>query len=297
MVEFTLEHFETIGSFYGDLLKKKAEIETVDDFFNETNHGKDFKPLLEKLRAPDKKQSRSGKDEATPEVTEAQLVEWSQVFDLFRIPKVSPRMAELLVHADINSVSELSHRDPVQVWYKIKELDETSYFIVIKSPALAEIESWVYYAKLMTRRIKYGYDAPLINLPMMNLDWASELQKYKIWTIEDLEANAAIFPSLASRIGMPSDDFAELLGMCDLCKVKGVDLLIARMLALAGIKSLQQLRVLSAGDVFDRLAKVMDNPIVKEHPELQTDLSKNGVDQIVQNAKDSKIKSFLEANE
>lgn len=295
MVEFTLEHFETIGSFYGSLLKKKAEIETVDDFFDETNHGNDLKPLLEKLRAPERKQTRSGKGEGTPEVTEAQLAEWSQVFELFRIPKVSPRMAELLVHADINSVSELSHRDPVQVWYKIKELDETSYFIVIKSPSLAEIESWVYYAKLMSRRIKNGYDIPLVNFSMMKLNWASELQKYKIWTIEDLEANAAIIPSLASRIGMPSDKFAELLGMCDLCKITGVDFLIAELLALAGIKSLQQMRVLSAGEVSDRLAKLMDNPIVKEHPELQTELSKNGVDQMMQDAKDPKIRSFLEA--
>ncbi len=296
MVEFTLEQFETIGSFYGNLLKKKADIETVDDFFNETNHGKDFKPLLVKLRAPDKKQTRSGKGEAATEFTEEQLAEWSEVFDLFRVPKVSPRIAELLVHADINSVAELSHRDPVQVWYKIKELDESSYFIVIKSPSLADIESWVYYARLVSRRIRYGYDVPLVNFPMMNLDWASELQKYRIWTVEDLEANFAIIPSLASKIGMPSKVFAELLGMCDLCKVNGIDILIARLLAHAGIKSLQQLRALSADEVFDRLSKYMDDPIVKEHPEIQTELSKSGVEQIMQSAKDSKIKSFLEAN-
>jgi hypothetical protein len=295
MVVYTLEQFETIGSYFGNLLKKKAEIETVDDFFTETNHGKDFKPLLEKLRALDKKQAKKKKDDTVPEVSESKLVEWSQVFDLFRVPKMTPRMAELLVHADINSVRELAHRDSIQVWYKIKELDESSYFIVIKSPSLSEIESLVYYARLMTRRIKYGYDVPLINFPMVTIDFASEMQKFKIWTIEDLEANTAIIPSLAGKIGMPREEYAELLGMCDLCKVNGIDILIARLLAHAGIKSLQQLRSLSTDDVFNRLAALMDSPIVKEHPELQTELTKEGVALITQNAKEQQITSFSEA--
>nr|MDO8088476.1 DUF4332 domain-containing protein [Candidatus Sigynarchaeum springense] len=295
MVVFTPENFETIGSYYANLLKEKAGIKTIDDFFRETNHGKDIKPLLEKLRAPDKKQSKKGKGESVQEVSESRLNTWSQVFDLFRIPKMTPRMAELLVHAEINSVRELSHRDPVQVWYIIKELDESSYFIVIKSPSLAEIENLVYYARLMTRRIKYGYDVPLVNLPMMNLDWASELQKYKIWTIEDLEANFAILPSLAGKIGMPGDKYAEMLGMCDLCRVNGIDVLIAELLAQAGIKSLQQLVILSADELSDRLAKLQDSPIIKEHPELHIELAKDRLALILQNAREQKITSFLEA--
>ncbi len=297
MVEFTLEQFETIGSFYSEILSSKAGIETVDEFFRETNYGKDFKPLLVKLKAPDKKRARIGKDEAAPEISEDLLTEWSQIFDLFRVPKVSPRMAELLVHADINSVRELSHRDPVQVWYKIRDLDESSYFIIIKSPSLADIESWVYYAKLMTRRIKFGYDVPLINLPMMNLDWASELQKYRIWTIEDLETNFAILPNLSSRIGMPSKDYAGMIGMCDLCRVDGVDVHVAQLFTAADIKSLQQLRVLSADEAFNRLEKVKSSSIIREHPEIAFELSKEGIEKIIQSAKDQKVRSFLEAME
>ncbi|MBN2154097.1 MAG: DUF4332 domain-containing protein [Candidatus Lokiarchaeota archaeon] len=297
MVEFSLEQFETIGSFYGDILERKANIKTVDDFLRETSHGKDFKPLLEKLKAPDKKRTRDGKDGEEPEVTEERLAEWSQVFDLFRIPRVSPRMAELLVHAGINSVRELSHRDPIQVWYKIKELDESSYFIVIKSPSLAEIESWVYYAKLMTRRIKYGYDVPLVELPMMSVNWASELQKYRIWTVEDLEANYAIIPNLASRIGMKASVYEEMIGVCDLCKVDGIDIHVARLLAQAGIKSLQQLRGISPDEAFNRLAKVKTGPLLKEHPEIEMELSRDGIAMIQQNSKELKVRSFMEAME
>ena len=46
MVKFTFDYFESIGSSYGYILKKKADIETVDDFLNETNFGRDYKPLL-----------------------------------------------------------------------------------------------------------------------------------------------------------------------------------------------------------------------------------------------------------
>jgi predicted XRE-type DNA-binding protein len=296
-MEFTFDQFETIGTFYGDLLKRKANIKNVDDFLRATNHGKDFTLLLEQLNTPDKKEKKSGKGMKGPAVTTEKLVKWSEILDLFSIPKVSPRMAELLVHAEINSVKELSHRDPVQVWYKIKDLDEQSYFIIIKAPSLTEIESWVYYARLMTRRIKTGYDVPLIRFPVMTLDYASELQKFKIWTIEDLESNDTIVPTLSARIGMPRTEFAELLGMCDLCRVDGTDVLLAQIFVLAGIKSLQQFRVLSVDEVSERIAKVKDNPIIKEHPEIETELSKNNVAQLLQNAQDKKIKSFLEVME
>nr|MDO8115421.1 hypothetical protein [Candidatus Sigynarchaeota archaeon] len=76
MVKFTFEYFESIGSFYGDLLKDKADIETVDDFLNETNFGRDFGPLLAKLNAPDKRKlKRELKDESAP-IKEERLVKW-----------------------------------------------------------------------------------------------------------------------------------------------------------------------------------------------------------------------------
>nr|MDO8109815.1 DUF4332 domain-containing protein [Candidatus Sigynarchaeota archaeon] len=216
--------------------------------------------------------------------------------DLFRIPNLSPRMAELLVNADINSVRELSHRDPIATWYKLQELADTSYFIMIKEPSIAEVEEWIYYAKLMTRRIKYGHDIPLINLtPHVTLDLASELQKYKIWTIEDLDDNFALIANLAGRVDMSRREFAELLGLCDLCKVNGVDVLIAKVLDLAGVKSLQQLRVITVDELQARIEKVKTSPVIKENPFLELELARPHLEQIVTAAKEQKITSFLEA--
>ncbi|NMC06179.1 MAG: DUF4332 domain-containing protein [Candidatus Lokiarchaeota archaeon] len=294
MVVYTLEQFETIGNDFSDLLKHAAGIKSVDDFLAITSWGRDFKPLIEKLRDPARKRTKHEKNDVVTEISESRLVEWGQVFDLFRVPKMSTRMAELLVHAGINSVGELAHRDPVQVWYKIKELDENSYFIVIKSPALSEIESLVFYARLMTRRIKFGYDVPLINFPIMTINWASELQKFRIWTIEDLEANLVIVPSLAGKIGMPREAYKTLLGMCDLCKVNGIDVLIARLFFQAGITSLVQLRSMSKDGVIERLATVMDNPLIKEHPELQMELTRDAISLLVENAMEQNIKTFTE---
>jgi hypothetical protein len=294
MVKFYCEQFETIGAHYGMLLKIKAGIETVDDFLEMTSNGSTFNSVLAALNEPEKKKNKKLKNVESASITETLLQKWGQIFDLFRIPKVTPRSAEMLVNAEINSVQELSHRDPVQVWYKLKELDEASYFITIKEHSLGDIETWIRYAKLLTRRIKYGYDVPLITFPMMNLDYASELQKYKIWTIEDLESNVELLPTLNTRIGMDAETFHEILGLCDLCKVYGIDILIARLLASVDIKSLEQFCALSTEDISHRLEKILPtSQIVKQYPAITEELSIEGISRILEQAKTQEIKTFM----
>ena len=296
MVKYTCDQFETIGTRYGMLLKFKAGIETVDDFLEMTNGGSTYDTILTALNEPIKAKNKKLKVYDSVTITESHLEKWGQIFDLFRIPTVTTRAAEMLVNAEINSVQELSHRDPVQVWYKLKELDESSYFITIKEPNISEIELWIHFAKLMTRRIKNGYDVPLINLPMMNIDYASELQKYKIWTIEDLEANYDLIPSLNTRIGMPIEAYRDMLGLCDLTKVDGIDILIARILVSVNIKSLDQLRALATEEISARLAKILPtNQLIKQYPVLEKEFVDDNLSQIMEQAKVQDIRQFLEA--
>ena len=83
------------------------------------------------------------------EITEDEIEKWGEILDLFRIPKITPRVAEWLVNADINSVEELSHRDAMDIFYKLKTLDEKTYFIILNLPTLGEIDEWINFAKLM----------------------------------------------------------------------------------------------------------------------------------------------------
>lgn len=300
MVKFKFDIFEDIGSFYGKTLKKKANLETVDDFLRETNYGMNYKPLLAKLNAPeDKPREFLGKERKHdhPEIDEKRLIRWGRIFDLFRIPRMPPRIAEMLVAADVNSVSELSYMDPTQILFKMQEVDEDTHFIIIEEPKIADAELWIYYAKLMTRRKKYGMDIPLVNvIPLMNLDYASELQKYKIWTMEDLDANFSLISGLYNRIGMPKLEYVEMLGICDLCRVHGIDIVIARALHETGIRSLLAFRDVSIDEVYENLKKVMHtSTLCKQYPTLEMDLTRSNLEQLQKIALNQKIKTFLEA--
>ncbi|HME55280.1 MAG TPA: DUF4332 domain-containing protein [Candidatus Lokiarchaeia archaeon] len=300
MVKFKFDIFEDIGSFYGKTLKRKANLETIDDFLKETSYGMDYKPLLAKLNAPEEKPREIfGKERVRdhPEIDEKRLVRWGRIFDLFRIPRMPPRIAEMLVAADVNSVAELSYMDPTQILFKMQEVDEDTHFIIIEEPRIADAEEWIYYAKLMTRRKKYGMDIPLVNvIPVMNLDFASELQKYKIWTMEDLDANFGLIPGLYDRIGMPRLEYVEILGICDLCRVHGIDIAIARALHEIGIRSLLAFQDASINEACENLKKAMiTSYLYKQYPTLERDLTRSNLEQLQNIALSQKIKTFLEA--
>ena len=292
-MKFKFDTFDDIGPFYRRVLKK-AGLETVDDFLRETIYGLDFGSLLAKLQAVETKEKEGNRDH--PGIDEKRLVKWCQIFDLFRVPRLPPRIAELLVCADIKSVRELSYMDPAQVMFKMRETDEDTHFIVIEEPKIEDVEQWIYYAKLMTRRKKFGLDIPLINvIPLMTLDYASELQKYKIWTIEDLDANIALVPGLYGRIGMPRPDYIAMLGICDLCRVNGMDIAIARAMYMAGIRSLLGFLDASLDELHEKLKKVMaTSTICKEYPSLELDLARDRLEQLQQAAMVQKTSTFME---
>ncbi len=231
-----MEHFETIGTYHAGLLRKHARIRTVDEFLKEPN--------IDKI-----KQALAGK------VPPDSIDRWREIAEIFMVPKVSPKMAELLVHAGVNSVEELSYRDPVQLFYKIKELDEQTYFIVIDYPAVSDIEEWIYFSRLMNRSLKYGYDVPIIKFfPLVDTDIASEFQKYRIWTIEDLETTVSSGAfNVRRRVGMGKAEYATLLELCTLCQIDGVDVVIGKALHAAGIKSLQDIKVMDPAGLVNKI--------------------------------------------
>jgi hypothetical protein len=297
MVKFKFEIFETIGPFYGDILKKKVGLETVDDFLQFTSYGRNYKPLLDKLEGQTLEKRKSHSKEQQ-EINEEIVRNWGCVFDLFRVPMVSPRDAEMLVATGIHSVQELSYKDADQVLDKMWDMDEDTYFIIVHEPTIADVEQWIAFAKMIIRRHKYGIGIPLVSLePVMTLNYASEFQKFRIWTIEDLNASIRLIPGLYARIGMPRKTWVDFLGLCDLCRVDGIDAPIARALGMAGITSLDALRSISPDELKSLIDKVIEtkSEIMNEHPSLVQDLSPDNLDRIVAQAKAQQITTtFME---
>lgn len=226
----TLAQFESIGEDYARQLRAIG-IDSVDEFL---------------AHAVDEIHQRT-------QIDATRVSQWRDVLDLFRVPKVSARDAELLVAANVNSVAELSHRQAVRIYYKLKEIDEASYLIITQLPTFRQIDEWIDFAKLLTKRVKRGLNVPLVKLPGITIDVASRFQLYQIWTVDDLVAKQALVPKLHKKVGLSKEAYATLLQLVTLLEIDGVDAYFATLLHAAGIHSREALVQQPATDTLAKL--------------------------------------------
>ncbi len=93
---------------------------------------------------------------------------------------------------------------------------------------------------------------------------------------------------------MPKTDYIMLLGMCDLCRVNGVDIIITRALFEAGIHSIQAFTETSLDTLEGNLTKIKaTSSLYKEYPALEQDLARDNIVQLRKSAIDQGIKPFL----
>lgn len=250
MGKILLDRFESIGPEIAKKLQRKLKIGSVDDFLRMKRNGQ-LDEIKNKLK-PDN-------------IDPARVDKWAEMIELFTIPTLSAREAELLQNIEINSVEELAHRDAVQILSKLRTLDEETYFILLQLPTIAQIETWIYYAKLMTRRMKIGYNIPLISLfPTVKLENAVEFQKYRIWTLEDFEMTAKTIPDLRSRVDMTKKNWDQLLSVMEIVKLDLVDVYFARVLFNAGFTTLKGIQNAITEELYQKVKAVQateKNPV------------------------------------
>ena len=235
-MKVSLESFEGIGKEYALQLKKKLRIHSVDDFLQYS-----LEELHEKTQ-----------------IDMERLKQWADVLDLFQIPNITAREAELLYFANINSVQELSHRQAVRIFYKLKEIDEDTFYIILQIPKFAEIEKWIFYAKLMTKRIKFGENVPIILCPMVNIDNASELKNYRIFTIEDFVQKHPLISNLRQNINMKRKNYKNLLNMIKLIQVGGIDIYFAKIFFQAEI-DVEDLQSLEVDEILEKVSTIQSH--------------------------------------
>ena len=236
MAKCLLEAFESFGEESVRLLKEKLNVATVDDFLSY--------PLTEIREKTGIEMNR--------------IQQWKQVLELFKIPQLSPREAELLFYVNINSIEELSHRQAIRIYYKLRDLDKNTYFIIIQFPTLAKIDKWIYYAKLMTKRIKNGLAVPLLKLPLMTVERASELQKLGIWTAGEFLNKIRVIKDLRKRMKMGRKEWREFVDLLRFLEIDGIDAYFATTFFQAGIKSVEMLHSMTDENILT-LVKAVQN--------------------------------------
>ncbi|MHA1475140.1 MAG: DUF4332 domain-containing protein [Promethearchaeota archaeon] len=234
-----ISQFESVGYEYAKKLRNTLKIKNVDDF---------LKYPIEFIH------EKSG-------IEIKRLEQFSDLFDLYRVPNLTARETELLYYANINSVTELSHRQAIRIYYKLKNIDEETYFIILQLPTFAKIDEWIYFAKMLTKRIKIGLNIPIILFPMVSIRVASELKNYKIFTANDFIQKEPNIPKIWRNINMRRRDYKKLKRMIDFVKIVGVDIYFAKIFQEAKIKDVNEFKELEADAILEMVKTIQNQEI------------------------------------
>jgi len=239
MTKTNISEFESVGYEYAKKLKDALKIKNVDDF---------LKYPIEFIH------EKSG-------IEIKRLEQFADLFDLYRVPQLSARETELLYNANINSVTELSHRQAIRIYYKLKNIDEETYFIILQLPTFAQIDNWIYFAKMLTKRIKIGLNIPIILFPMVSIRSASELKNYKIFTANDFIQKEPNIPKIWRNVNMRRKDYKNLKRMLDFVRIPGVDIYFAKIFQEAKIKDVNEFRELEADSILEMVKPIQNQEI------------------------------------
>jgi predicted flap endonuclease-1-like 5' DNA nuclease len=106
--------------------------------------------LLEKGGTPEGRKAIAKATAIKPSL----ILEWVNHADLFRIIGVGEEYADLLEEAGVDTVIELSKRNPQALYAKLVEVN-AAMRLVRKLPGRRQVGRWISQAKRLPRRIKY----------------------------------------------------------------------------------------------------------------------------------------------
>ncbi len=97
-----------------------------------------------------------GRDELTEKtgISSKLILEWVNLADLMHINGVGEEYSDLLEEAGVDTVAELTKRNPENLHAKIMELNEEKK-LVRQSPSLNMVKNWINQAKNLPRMVEY----------------------------------------------------------------------------------------------------------------------------------------------
>jgi predicted flap endonuclease-1-like 5' DNA nuclease len=134
--KYNLDYIEGIGPVYAGKLKAIGINNPLD--------------LLERGAFP------KGREEIADAagISPVLVLKWVNHVDLFRIKGVGSEYADLLEIAGVDTVVELAHRVPENLYAKMVSVNEEKK-LVRQVPTLSQVQAWVEQAKTLPRKINY----------------------------------------------------------------------------------------------------------------------------------------------
>lgn len=132
----SIEDIEGIGAAYGEKLRA-AGCQSVD-------------ALLDAGRTP---ASRKALAEKTG-ISDAQVLKWVNMADLFRVKGIASQFAELLEGAGVDTVRELGQRNADNLAAKMAEVNAQKKLCKV-TPNAQTVSDWIEQAKGLPRAVEY----------------------------------------------------------------------------------------------------------------------------------------------
>ena len=124
----TVKKIEGIGRIYGYRLRKMG-ISSINDLLNASSTRKDRYQLAKKVG-----------------ISHSKLLRWVNRADFFRINGIGKQYSSLLEESGVNSVKDLSQRDP-HILYKQMKIINWEKNLVKRTPPYNKVRAWIENAK------------------------------------------------------------------------------------------------------------------------------------------------------
>ena len=131
-----IETIEGIGHTYGNRLRNSG-VKTVED-------------LLRLGATRNRRRYLANKVGVAP----AALLKWVYRADFFRIKGIGTQYSSLLESAGVNTVADLSMRNPVNLYERLRKINRKKN-LVRRTPPAKKVEDWVKSAKNLKRIVEY----------------------------------------------------------------------------------------------------------------------------------------------
>ncbi|MBX3636360.1 MAG: DUF4332 domain-containing protein [Rubrivivax sp.] len=136
MANQKIQDIEGIGPVTGDKLRAAGVSDT------DTLLAKAATPMARKALA------------AASGLTEAQVLKFANMADLYRVKGIGSEYAELLEAAGVDTVPELSRRNAANLAAAMAQVNEQKK-LVRRLPTESEVAGWVEHAKTLPRALEY----------------------------------------------------------------------------------------------------------------------------------------------
>ncbi len=136
MANRKIEDVEGIGPAIGEKLRNAGV--------------KDTDTMLEKTRTP---KNRKDLAEATG-LSEAQVLKFANMVDLYRVSGIGSEYAELLEAAGVDTVPDLARRNPANLTEALQTTNDAKK-LTRRVPTETEVGKWIEQAKALPRMLEY----------------------------------------------------------------------------------------------------------------------------------------------